>query len=352
MVESLTTAARSDPARWCNTPVAQVELWQPVLYNAGSPATPGKSPVLLKPKDFIMTLLRIVAVFAAVAFVGACSSVKLPAVTEAPTGSFLPGKIIWHDLISDTPEASRRFYAELLGWQFEDVGAGMGEAAGYSLIRHNGRLIGGMVDQTRLQTRADISQWVTVISVADADVATASVRADGGHVFSDPIDIGGRGRLAVVADPQGALFALLQTGPGDPLDRDEVSVGEFLWDELWTADIDAAAVFYRKLGGYELEDIDVAGNSAGVEGRYRLLRSQGRPRLGIMKNPVNGLQPTWINYLRVADAAMLRSIVERVPELGGAVLLEPQQRVVGGWAALIAGPSGAGIALQTWPLDE
>ena len=299
-----------------------------------------------------MTRVRVSALLIVLIFTGACSSVKLPAVTEEPTGSFLPGKVIWHDLISDAPDASKRFYTELLGWQFEDVGAGMGGAAGYSLIRHNGRLIGGLVDQTRLQTRADISQWVTVISVADADAATASVRAEGGRVFSAPVDVAERGRLAVVADSQGALFALLQTSLGDPVDRDEVGVGEFLWNELWTGDIDAAGAFYGRLADYQTEDIEVVRQSSGEQARYRLMQSQGRPRLGIMKNPVDGLQPTWINYLRVADEAMLRSVIERAPQLGGAVLLEPQQRAVGGWAALIAGPSGAGIALQTWPVDE
>jgi predicted enzyme related to lactoylglutathione lyase len=299
-----------------------------------------------------MTRFRTVALLTALVFIGACSSVKLPAVTEAPTGSSLPGKVIWHDLITDTPEASKRFYTELLGWQFEGVGAGMGDAAGYSLIRHNGRLVGGLVDQTRLQTKADISQWVTVISVTDADAATASVRDGGGHVFSAPVDVAERGRLAVVADPQGALFALLQTSLGDPLDRDEVGVGEFLWNELWTGDIGAAEAFYRRLADFQTEDVEVVRQSSGEQARYLLLRSEGRPRLGIMKNPVEGLQPVWINYLRVADENMLRSIIERVPELGGAVLLEPQQRAVGGWAALIAGPSGAGIALQTWPVDE
>jgi predicted enzyme related to lactoylglutathione lyase len=239
----------------------------------------------------------------------------------------------------------------LFGWEFEDVGAGMGDSIGYSLIRLDGRLIGGMVDQTRLQARVDISQWVTVISVADVDAATATLRAHGGRVFSVPVDIAGRGRLAVVADPQGALLAMLQTYSGDPADRDEVGPGEFLWDELWTGDVDAAVAFYRKLAGYESETIEFSQDSTAAKRPYRLLRSGGKPRAGIMQNPVADLQPIWVNYLRVADAASLEAIAARAEELGGAVLLEPQQRAAGGSAALIAGPSGAGIALQTWPVQ-
>ena len=81
---------------------------------------------------------------------------------------------------------------------------------------------------------------------------------------------------------------------------------------------------------------------------YQLMTMSGRPRAGIMQNPFEDVRPVWGNYLRVEDPAM---IAARVEELGGKVLVEAQMRDVGGTAAFIAGPSGAGIALQTWPLD-
>ena len=211
--------------------------------------------------------------------------------------------------------------------------------------------MGGMVDQTRLQTSADISQWVTLISVQDVDAATATLQAAGGSVYTAPVDLADRGRLAVVADPQGALFALLQTNSRDPLDQEEPDIGGFLWDELWTLDIDAAAAFYKTLTGYESEDDASLQGSVKLDNSYRLLRSQGRPRVGIMKNPVEDLRPIWVNYLRVKDADSLNAIVARVEALGGSVLLAPQDREIGGRVALIAGPSGAGIALQTWPFQ-
>jgi hypothetical protein len=51
----------------------------------------------------------------------------------------------------------------------------------------------------------------------------------------------------------------------------------------------------------------------------------------------------------VADAAELEAIVARVEDLGGSLLLAPQDRAIGGRVALIADPSGAGVAIQTWP---
>jgi len=281
-----------------------------------------------------------------------CSVANMPAITDMPTRTTLPGKVVWHDLITDAPEASQRFYRELFGWEFESVGVNLGSlnAIDYTLIRHNGRLIGGMVNQAQLQTRQDISQWISLISVANVDVASAVVEASGGRVLTPPVNLAERGRLAVVADPQGALFSLLQTDSRDPLDDSEAEVGGFLWDELWTGDISAAADFYKQLAGYAEED-SVEQADASINSHYRLLRSQGKPRVGIMKMPVKDINPIWVNYLRVADAAALDAIVARVEGLGGAILLDPEDREIGGRVALIAGPSGAGIALQTWPLE-
>ena len=73
-------------------------------------------------------------------------------------------------------------------------------------------------------------------------------------VFTPPTSLSDRGKIAVVADPQGALFALLQTANGDPAYTTEpASVGDFFWHELWTGDIDRAVTFNGKLAPYQME---------------------------------------------------------------------------------------------------
>jgi len=299
---------------------------------------------MARPGIIMITLIALI--------LGACSSANMPAITDEPTRATLQGKVVWHDLITDAPEASKHFYRELFGWEFEEVGisGGLFNAIDYTLIRHNGRLIGGMVDQAQLKTRADVSQWMPLISVADVDAATAVVTAAGGTVLTAPLNLAQRGRSAVVADPQGALITLLQTNSRDPLDEAEAEVGGFLWNELWTEDFIAAAEFYKQLAGYVDESSAVQENVE-INSRYRILSSQGKPRVGIMKIPVDDLSPVWVSYLRIEDAAALDAIVARVEALGGAILLDPQDREIGGRVALIAGPSGAGIALQTWPFE-
>ena len=171
-----------------------------------------------------------------------CTAITvLPPITETPTDERYVGKVIWHDLLTKQPEASRRFYGELFGWEFEQprlfVGVGSGDS--YMLIRHNGKLIGGMVDTNALGKKENISQWITTISVADIDAAADSAAGAGGKIVNAPESIGDRGRMAVIEDSTGALFAMIQTKAGDPADSEPVHDG-WLWDELWTSDVDRA----------------------------------------------------------------------------------------------------------------
>jgi predicted enzyme related to lactoylglutathione lyase len=277
-----------------------------------------------------------------------CATVSpdLPAITDAPTGSHHSGRIVWHDLLTTTPEESRRFYGELFGWEFEKPASfiGVGNSDSYMLIRHNGKVIGGMLDANILNRGTNISQWVTVMSVGNIGAAVSRVRANGGEVLTPPTDVGARGTLAVIAGPDKAILALLQTRAGDP-EESEPEVNGWLWDELWTNDVPGATAFFAQVGGLKYEDHTVAD----TDRNYRVLKSGDVPRAAVLDNPFEGELPVWVNYLRVADPA---SITARVESLGGRILVEAQPRSIGGTVAFVAGPSGAGIALQTWPLHR
>ena len=293
-------------------------------------------------------MLKLIGTIAMAFLLYACAGggFNLPPVTEGE-GTDLPGKIVWRDLLTDTPEQTRRFYSELFGWEFSAVPGN----ANYEVISHQGRPIGGMVDQARLPTTEDVSQWVVVMAVADIDQAAASVSAAEGTVLTPPTSLGDRGSIAVVTDAQGALLSLLQTPTGEPQDSAATPpVGGFLWDELWTADTGAASRFYTALAPFEVEAVDL--DEQGVDFDYQLLKTDNMPRAGIRPQPAPELDPVWVSYLRVADAAQLADILSRVEGLGGRVLVPATPRPSGGEVAIIAGPSGAGIALQTWSEDR
>jgi uncharacterized protein len=296
-------------------------------------------------RSTILSLVRAVAVLIVAVLLTSCAAINLPPVTERPTNLALPGKIVWHDLITDTPEASQRFYAELFGWQYEEVGAryGLGDNINYTLIRNKGRIIGGMINENKLQRNEELSQWIVLMSVGDIEAAVAKVEAAGGLIYTPPTDFADRGWISVVADPQGAILALLQSNSGDPMDR-KPRIGDFLWNEVWVNDVDAATNFYGHLAGYDSEtqvlDDDL---------NYLILGSKTKPRIGLVRNPIPDIDPVWVTYIRVADPA---AIVSRVEELGGRILVGVRDREVGGQVALIADPSGAAFAIQTWDPDK
>lgn len=290
--------------------------------------------------------LAAVVVTGLLAMACAATQFSIPAVTGGSQGNSLPGKIVWHDLLTDTPVRTRAFYNGLFGWEFQSLPDG---DINYEIISHRGQAIGGMVDQTRLPNEVDVSQWVALMSVADIDAAALAVADGGGEVLTPPTSLGDRGKIAIITDSQGALLALLET-EGDPLDDAVDPVpGGFLWDELWTIDVDKAVGFLAGLAPFEPEVSDPSGVLAV---QTQVLRTAGRPRVSVRSRPIDDLRPRWVNYLMVADEAQLLDILSRVGGLGGQVLVDTIERPSGGYVALITGPSGAGIALQTWSPDE
>ncbi len=282
---------------------------------------------------------------ALVLFTGLLSScgsvqVSLPAISQENTGHHDSGRVIWHDLLVRDIRTAEKFYGELFGWQFKQLDLyGNGKQGNYSLIMHKGRPIAGMVDTTQLRKDVNLVQWVSVFSTADIDKAVSSVKTAGGTVYTAPSSIGERGELAVVADSQGGLFAMLQTKTGDPAETSP-EVGGFLWDELWTRDTEKAKTFYQALFPYDSKTADLENGDT-----YHYFATNQTPRAAVITNPVDGLAPTWVTFIRVDDPA---SIVAKAEQLGGKVLLDVQDNPVGGKLAIIQDPDGAGFVVQTW----
>ena len=272
--------------------------------------------------------------------VSACSGLRLSPVTTEPTSNWIPGKFIWHDLITHDISAVKLFYAGVFGWKFEDLPG----TDRYTLIRHNGEMVGGIVYSDRKVDGKPVSQWVSLMSVPSVDQAVARIREAGGRVYAGPRDIDDRGRLAVVADPEGAIFGVVRTTGGDPPDRDP-EIGDWLWNELWSDDREAAGRVYSTLIGYELDTHEkVAGKP------YTVFKRDGEPRAGLLVNPFPGeVTPLWLPYVRVANPA---AVAAKVEGLGGQVLLNPDPEHRKGTVAIIADPTGAEVAIQKWPIEE
>ncbi len=86
--------------------------------------------------------------------------------------SYEPGTFCWVDLATTDPEAAKSFYAELFGWEIEDMPAGDGMI--YSMARRNGRAAAAIAAQPPQQADAGVPPaWNNYVSVESADAAAA-----------------------------------------------------------------------------------------------------------------------------------------------------------------------------------
>lgn len=272
-------------------------------------------------------------VVACVALLGCSATTELPPIADVDTDERLPGKFVWHNLITADAETARSFYGALFGWEFtvEDDGR-------YSVISHGGRNIGGIVsaNEGKAPKRA---RWMSAVSVTDLVGALRAVEAAGGKQLEAPVDVPGIGRVVTVEDSGGALLHLLATGKGDPPDR-EPSVNEWLWHELLANDLSRSLAFYEEAFGYEVTKIERESDR-----EYHVLWSLDVPRGAVMDNPFDNVRSVWIPYLRVDDPEAAAAKAEK---LGGEIIIRPQPEIRNGTLALVLDPSGAPIALQKW----
>ena len=265
---------------------------------------------------------------------GCSATLPTPAGTVSLSDEPLVGKFVWHDLITDDVAAARRFYGGLLGWKFEATRHPAGGE--YTLISKDGRYVGGMV-MLADPTDADYSRWLPYLSVADVDAAVRLTESAGGMAVVGPVELANIGRAAAVTDPQGAVLGLLRSRVGDPDDSVPPAAGRVVWDELLAADATSAADFYGSLAGFEVGTVDRR------DGRYTLLRAQGRDRAGVMDRPDERVTPLWLTHFAVTDVDAASRLAA---ELGGKILLAPSPELRDGNLAVVADPTGAIFALD------
>ena len=247
------------------------------------------------------------------------------------------GDFIWYELLTTDPEAAAVFYGSVLGWEVNDAGqAGMD----YRLFLIGGSKIGGMMALPSDALAAGMRPvWLGYIGVDDVDVIIGATTAAGGTVHMPATDIPGVGRLALLADPQGAVFYVMR-GAGEATSTafSGTEPGHCSWNELTTSDLTAALEFYgARFGWAKGEVMDM-----GALGDYQFITRDGRGIGAMMTRQPDGPAPMWTYYFRVTDidaaAASARA--------GGGQIMHGPCAVPGGDHILIgADPQGALFAL-------
>ncbi|WP_163571631.1 VOC family protein [Fodinicola feengrottensis] len=232
------------------------------------------------------------------------------------------------DLGSPDPDAAADFYSDLFGWEIGE--AGPPESGGYRLCMLRGIPVAGL----GIQEQPDIAPyWTTYVSVADVDSTVKEVRGAGGQVMVEVMDVMDAGRMAVLADPSGAVFCAWQplTHIGAGL-VDEP--GTLSWNELLTRDLDGSKAFYGTIFGWTANTMQLG------EMAYTEWKLGGASMGGMMEMDATfpaEVPPHWMVYFAVADTD---ATVEKVVALGGHVH-QPPMDIPQGRFALVADPQGA-----------
>ena len=281
-----------------------------------------------------MTVLRVAIVAAVLAFLQPSFAAELPALSDPPTGVALPGKFVWADLFTSDYNRSRDFYVDLFGLEWRPLVEG---SEPYGLFYLDGVPVAGLVYRKAPDGNETYGRWIHYISVPDVAAAETLMVNRGGKQVLDIQSYARRGDFAIVAGPDGALVGLMRSSSGDPGDY-RAEPGDFIWRELFTANVDESAKLYAALcncSAYPRDD---------APGHY-LLESQNYLRAGIspLVDPTDA--PGWLGFVRVSDIA---AVTRRAEELGGKVILAPTDDIADGTLAVIRDPAGGYLGLLSW----
>jgi len=244
-------------------------------------------------------------------------------------------RFAWYELLTTDMVAARNFYESVLGWTARDAPT---SRFAYSVFNAGDAPVCGLMElPPEGREMGATPRWVGYVAVDDLDLTVDRLRRLGGAVYVPPTDTI-TGRIAIVADPQGATLALAQGLKHDLPPSEAEQLGRVGWHELLAGEWKAAFAFYHELFGWQRTQSGVGSLES-----YQLLSAGGRTIGGMFnKLPIAPI-PFWLYYFNVPDIALA---TDRVVAGGGRTVQGPNQLPDGGWIACCVDPQGAMFALQ------
>jgi len=264
-----------------------------------------------------------------------------PSSSQDRSGPNPQGDFIWYELMTTDADAAKAFYDAVVGW---DIKEGAPEYQGYRMIgRSDGKFAGGVLPITpEMQQHGARPTWLGYIHVTDVDATARDIERAGGKVLMTH-DIPNVGRIAMVADPQGAPFYIMKPIPpaNDPNAKSDVfdpkAEQRCRWNELSTSDPAAARQFYGEQFGWTSDNF----MPMGEHGEYRFIEQNGTT-IGAIARPMNGQQPHWRYYFGVPSVSKAKETAEAK---GGTIVMGPTEVPGGDHIIIGIDPQGAEFAL-------
>jgi len=256
----------------------------------------------------------------------------------ADIASHTPGAFSWPELATTDQKAGCAFYTALFGWELHDQPMGPGDT--YSMFQMRGKPVAAAYTM-----RADEKQmgvpphWNAYATVTNVDDSAKKAESLGGKVVAPPFDVMDAGRMAVLQDPTGAIFQIWQ--PKRSIGAMILNEpGALCWTELTTTDTKAAEAFYTSLLGWTAKH-----SAPGGPMEYTEFSVGGAPSIGMMAKPAgmpDHIPSYWMPYFQVASAD---ASAAKAQQLGGKLMVPPQDIPNTGRFAIVTDPQGAMFAV-------
>ena len=244
---------------------------------------------------------------------------------------------VWYELMTTDMAAAKAFYASVVGWEAPDAST---SDLTYSLFTSAESAVCGLIELPAEATKMGATpRWIGYVGVDDIDAAADRVKRLGGAVYVPPTETN-IGRIAVVADPQTASFALIG---GLKVEQRQAAVGpekpgQVVWRELLAVDWQKAFAFYGALFGWQKAVAEISSADT-----YQLFSAGGQMIGGVFAKPPFMPDPFWVYYISIGD---IDAAAARVTAAGGRIFVGPLELPDGSWIIRCADPQGAVFALQ------
>jgi uncharacterized protein len=237
------------------------------------------------------------------------------------------------ELATTDQNAAKAFYTSLFGWSSTD--SVMGPNQTYTMFHLEGREAAAAYSLQSDQLAQGVPpNWGLYISVTSADETAKKAAENGGKVLCAGFDVYNFGRMAVIADPTGAVFCVWQAKEHKGIGIHNQQ-GSFCWADLSTPNQARAAEFYTRVFGWSMP--------GGDNGYLHIVN--GKDFIGGIPPAAYGnpnTPPHWLLYFQVDDCD---GSTQKAKDLGANIFMGPMTMEKVGRMAVLADPQGAVFSL-------
>lgn len=246
------------------------------------------------------------------------------------------GQFCWLELTAIDWQQAKDFYCHLFDWRAEDED--IGDGMFYTTMYVGNNVVAAMFQRTPEQENKGVmTHWLSYIAVDSVDATLEVIAPLNANIIAGPHDVMDAGRIAVIEEPNGAVFAIWQANQHAGIALRDAP-GSLCWSELATLNRENSKTFYQQIFNWQFDDKDMMGMT------YTELKSGEHQEGGIleMTEEWGDTPPHWMNYFAVESCDIA---CEKAESLGATICVPTTKIPDVGYFSVINDPQGATFSI-------